>query len=606
MLGFVVLVGENGKRVDPELVRRLEREGPAFLPFAYDRSMRWNDPGKTVFVLAWEAFTEIGGIGSHWHAREDGGLTAFAGYCWPAKTGWTAPGRPWAEQLDRWLDHRDPAEAVDDLFGEFDLLRLDSDGNGLLVTDAIGCGPLFSVTRPDCTVLSNRSGLAALTVTPEGERPIRSPLGAGWLVFDSLIGSDETAYLDVEHVPHGAGYRIDPQRGARMVSPVRTPFEARHPDDLPRSYDELVPLMADEIRALLRYTVSLPVERVELRLSGGKDSRLLAAGVVDAGLQDRIGFMSFGPPEMGDPAVARMIADGLGLRWRLDDRRDRPAAQDLSMVQTHTFLTEGMLSGWNTTSLLRPANDLTLTGVGGDYIGWRQESTEGLACKTREDAIAQFMAREEFDRYGLLLPEAKAWYLDGVVEWVDQRLDRGLEPSLMRALYLRESKMRGSSGIAGAVEPRLWIDGFASPLWFRASFRLPLEQRSGFRFHVDILEELCPQMLDYPLAGKNWSRESYAHRPDAERLAAMKAVYGPGGSAQNWRVVNWETYAPLVRERLLDRGNPLFQVVDYHRLERVLSRTSLNGSVIRYIYGALTAAIWLGGTEDRRQIARPT
>jgi hypothetical protein len=454
-------------------------------------------------------------------------------------------------------------------------------------------------------VLSNRSGLAALAVTPEGHPPVRSPLAAGWLVFESLIVSDETGYLDVEHVPHGAHVRIDPRRGAGIVPPVGTPFASRSPDDLPHTYEELVPLMADEIRALLRYLAGLPVDSVELRLSGGKDSRLLAAGIVATGLQDRIGTMSFGAPEMADPAVAGAMAQGLGLRWRLEDRRDRPAAQDLGMVATHTFLTEGMLSGWNTTSLVHPRNDVTITGVGGDYIGWRQESTEGLACKTRDELIAQFTARDEFDRFGLLRPEAKAWYLDGVFEWMDQRLACGIGLSLIRALFLRENKMRGSAGIAGAVEPRLWIDGFASPIWFRASFQLPPEQRSGFRFHIDILEALCPRMLDYPLAGKVWSPVSYAHRPDRERLAATQAVHGPAGGAQHWRVANWDTYRPLIAERLLDRSNPLYQVVDYDRMERTLFRGTMDAGRVRFIYAALTAAIWLDGSEDRRRICRP-
>jgi len=567
--------------------------------------MHWQNPSGSVVTLGWEAFTEIGGIGSHWFPRPDGGLTAFAGYCWPVGTGWTAPRRSWAQELDGWLDERDPALAIDDLFGQFDLIRLDAVGRGAVVTDFMSCGPLFSVELPGCTLLSNRSGLAALAATPAGQVPTRSPLGIGWLVLDSFIISDETAWLDVEHVSHGGWIRIDPERGAETVLPARTPYETRRPDDLPRTYEELVPLMADEMKSLVRYLGSLPVDPIELRLSGGKDSRILAAAIVAAGLQDRFLIKLVGAPDASDPKVAARIATDLGLHWELDDRRDRPAAQDLAMVATHTFLTESMLSGWNTTSLLHPRNELTLTGVGGDYIGWRYESVEGIGATTREEAIAQFAGRTDFDPHGLLLPEAKAWYLDGVTEWVDQRLERGLEPQLMRSLILRETKMRGGAGLAGAVEPRMWIDAFSSPIWFRASFQLPLEQRGGFRFHVDILQELCPQMLDYPLASTVWTPESYRHRPDADRFAAMEAVRGSGPASRHWRVVNWETYRPMLQEQLLDRSNPLFQVVDYIRMERMLNRKAIDAGRMRYLYSALTAAIWLGEREDRRRIARP-
>ncbi len=280
MFGFVTLIGRNGERIDPELLARIEREGPAYLPFEFDRILRWQNRSGSVAVLGWEAFAEIGGIGSHWFARPDGGLTAFAGYCWPVGSGWTAHNVPWAEQLDRWLGDRDPSLAIDELFGQFDLIQLDANGFGAVVTDFMSCGPLFSVELPGCTLLSNRSGMAALAATPEGEHPTRSPLGAGWLVLDSLIVSDETGYLAVEHVPHGTWIRIDPERGATQSTPDRTLYEARSPGDLPQTYDELVPLMADEIRSLVRYLASLPVDPIELRLSGGKDSRLLAAGVI--------------------------------------------------------------------------------------------------------------------------------------------------------------------------------------------------------------------------------------------------------------------------------------------------------------------------------------
>ena len=273
MFGFVVLIGRQGERIDPGLVARLRREGPPYLPFEPDRAMRWQNLSGSVVVLGWEAFAEIGGIGSHWFPRPDGGLTAFAGYCWPVGTGWTSPGRSWAQQLNDWLGDRDSALAIDDLFGQFDLIRLDPDGRGAVVTDFMSCGPLFSVDLPGCTLLSNRSGLAALAATPAAQTPTRSPLGTGWLVLDSFIISDETAWLDVKHVSHGAWIRIDPDRGAETVLPVRTLYEARHPDDLPRTYEELVPLMADEMRSLVRYLASLPVDPIELRLSGGKDSR---------------------------------------------------------------------------------------------------------------------------------------------------------------------------------------------------------------------------------------------------------------------------------------------------------------------------------------------
>jgi hypothetical protein len=69
--------------------------------------------------------------------------------------------------------------------------------------------------------------------------------------------------------------------------------------------------------------------------------------------------------------------------------------------------------------------------------------------------------------------------------------------------------------------------------------------------------------------------------------------------------VNWETYRPVLQAQLLDRANPLYQVVDIRRVERLLARTSVDAGHLRYLYGALTAAIWLDERENRQRIARP-
>jgi hypothetical protein len=84
----------------------------------------------------------------------------------------------------------------------------------------------------------------------------------------------------------------------------------------------------------------------------------------------------------------------------------------------------------------------------------------------------------------------------------------------------------------------------------------------------------------------------------------MQAVRGGGPASRHWRVVNWESYRPLLQAQLLDPVNPLYQVVDYARVERILRRKTVDAGHVRYVYGALTAAIWLGEREDRHRIAR--
>lgn len=605
MFAFVTIVAATGSLLDPEFIDRMDREGPKLLPFIPERAMYWFSPSLNACVLGWEAFTSQAAQGTHWHARADGGLTAYSGHCWPASAGWADRERPWAQQLDTWLGDQDPAVARDRLTGHFDLIHFEASGQGTIVPDTLNCGPLYTAETQHLQVVSNRAGLAALAITPSGATPRRSPIGAGWLVFDAALFDDETGYAGVAHLPFGDAVRIDPVHGLRIERAERSPFAPGNPGDFPSTYEQLVPPLLEDLCAQLRFVSGLPAGNVELRLSGGKDSRILAAGIVATGLRDRIGLMTFGPPDKSDPIAAAEIARAFDLRWRLDDRRGRPAHVDLGKVALHTFLTEGMVSGWNATSNLDPHHDLTLTGVGGDFLGWRYESALGLAATNRTEALQQMLGRADFDRLHLLQDEARAWYFDEIVAWIDRRLDMGVDPSWIRALFLREGKLRCQTGPGRAAEASLWFDPLCSPLWMRASFRLPPHQRPGFRFHIDLIEALCPGMLDIPLADTVWTPESYAHRPDRQRFAQMEAILSSDAAAQNWRVLGWPEYRPLLADILLEQTNPVYQLLDYPRMERLMRKPSITATQGRVIYGALTAALWLGGHETRSPIGTP-
>ena len=217
-----------------------------------------------------------------------------------------------------------------------------------------------------------------MAVSPEGVAPTRSPLGVGWLVFTSLMFDEETGYLDVEHLPVGASVHVDPDRGVTIQHAERPAVNAPPESDLPFTFEELAPLMAAEAVETMRVIARLPGDQIQLWLSGGKDSRLLTAAIIAAGLTDRFDFVTFGAPGKSDPRVAAQIAQRYQLSWQLEDRRGRTPEADLAMVATHTWLVEAMCSGWNTTSDLVASDLVSLTGVGGDYIGWLKEASAGL------------------------------------------------------------------------------------------------------------------------------------------------------------------------------------------------------------------------------------
>ena len=167
----------------------------------------------------------------------------------------------------------------DQLYGQFTLLSLRAEGSGVIATDFGGFDPVFIASDDAITAVSNRSGLCARAIAPPGAEPQRSLAGAGWLICHTEMFFDgETGYWDVERIPMGAHVAIDPTTGARVVEATRCPLG---PCGESATYDELLDDIERDLRQSIRAIALLPVANRQLALSGGMDSRLLTALILE-------------------------------------------------------------------------------------------------------------------------------------------------------------------------------------------------------------------------------------------------------------------------------------------------------------------------------------
>ena len=94
----------------------------------------------------------------------------------------------------------------------------------------------------------------------------------------------------------------------------------------------------------VRALVELPASMRQIRLSGGKDSRLLASLTLLEGIADQFEFLTFGLPGSGEIEVAEMVAKRFGLNLSLQDRSNWHADDFDRVILTHVFQTSGVLS----------------------------------------------------------------------------------------------------------------------------------------------------------------------------------------------------------------------------------------------------------------------
>lgn len=597
MLAYLILAGRGGAPVDQGVIQRFDHDAPVDLPFRPDERIVWRNHEGSVVLFGWQAFTEVAGIDSHWVVDERG-LTAFTGHCWPRDTGWNhGTNRSWAAQLRTWLETAprlpDGREA---LFGQFTLISLDVFGSGWVAPDWAGAEQLYTAESDTVTVLSNRASLCARAVAPPGTTPQRSLAGAGWLICEGWMLDEESGYWEVTRPIAGSVARIEPGRGARVIEPPRSPLLPR-PDEPFASYEELLAEAEGDLHATIRAIAALPVAERMISLSGGKDSRTLAALILSEGLQDRFHFATHGSPERADAIAAKAVAERFDLDWSLEDMTERSPEEELANVLQHAWLMEGTTSAWGTFSRPTFSPNLTVTGVAGEGLRWGPIASSSIGAVTLDDILARLRKAARIDPLGILRPDARAYYLGFVADQVRQWADEGVPLISIPTLFKQEPLVHGRNGPEYTWSPRMRISPYFAPSCLRSNHRLPVEQRPDYRFHIDLQRTYSTELGKIPFADSVWPEAAYRHLPDADDYRQVKPIFSLNADGRTWRQKRYPDYRRLMEPILLDRSNPVHELLDYDRLADRIATGDANPGRTRMIWGVLTAAVWMGGLE---------
>jgi asparagine synthetase B (glutamine-hydrolysing) len=362
---------------------------------------------------------------------------------------------------------------------------------------------------------------------------------------------------------------------------------------------------------------------VELSLTGGKDSRLIAAALTAAGVPFRARTHGFaGHP---DVIVAGMIAGRLGLEHTVTEPRPAATAsapdQDevLRRLRSAVLMSDGMLSAFE--NLGRP-DPVTADGAGepvqagghggellrGGYAqaAWRPGPAARPAAGARavisahvpgsvrllsSAAATELFRRMTTRRLGLLRPAAAAAYLASLGPSAV-----ALAGGPLRALddfYLVNRAGRWSAAARQAYLIRApLVQPFFADRVVRAARAVPLRQRISDRLHRDLLAELCPELLRIPLADQPWQGEP--------RTAEAVVTAGPASAAApDWRRAYGAELASFLRGYILDAGGtgPMFEIIRRPAVERLLQPPHADPQTTWTLatLAALLSGDWLNG-----------
>ncbi len=602
MHSFVVIASKTGQPVDPLLLARIDDPDPSELHFVPEDYLTWSNASGTVHFFGWQAFTDQHGIGSHWH-KDDDALTAFSGHVWPRYAGWDWNGAPWAQQLANYFAQSDIVQSPEDLYGIFTAVSLPADGRGYVISDRFSLGILYIAETADSLIVSTRSSLAARAVTPPGILPSRDAFGVGWLPATTQTRTLDTGYTEVKAIPPMAHLLLDPANGARVVSADRWYWQFPNQDEIPHEIPPLRQMLEDDLRKEMRALVELPASMRQMRLSGGKDSRLLASLALLEGVADQFEFMTFGLPGSGETEVSEMVAKRFGLNWTFQDRSNWEVEELDRTILTHVFQMSGVRSAWDMKGAIDMGDSLTLSGNMSEFFRMGPAAWATRNSVTRSEAWDALIAGQNFDRMNLLRKDQREVFMERIHQWMTDLLNRGETLDRISSHMFPEFIARWQYGAGTEANGKLWSFPFYTPTAVRVIQQLPPNDRVSHRFHFEIMQHVHEDMVRIPFFKDPWREHAYSHLPNAEDYAAIEAILSEN-EATDWRVAKFNENHDLFDQFLLDSSNPIYEIFDFDRISGMLHRPVNALGAVRYLYAALTSAVWMAHGELQARINR--
>jgi hypothetical protein len=607
---FVVVASKPGRTIPRHALEILRLEDLPELVFEPKAHVSWLSNSRDVAFGGWQAAPTVFGTGDHWNIRRSS-LTAFAGYIWPTAGGWTTEGS-WAAQLANWCDRRHLAGSIDCLTGIYAAVSVSAEGSGWVVSDPLGMCVLYVGETPEISVISNRASLTARLIAGPNRVPERDPIAAGWLAYFGSIVGDRTGFKGVRTVPQGSYAEIDRDRGLRLRSYSDAPWRATEPSKLADA-PELIGFVRDDLVRAVRTAVTLPARRPSVDLTGGKDTRLILAILLSEGLCDQVTFRTVGPSSSRDAVLAQEIARQFGLDHEhgFSEGAVRARASGLEFedrLRTHVSLTSGMLDAWDLQNApFGPPIDVRIGGLCGETL---RTQYPGLPImQSTDELIRRFREEMDFDALGLVRQDVRRFYDRETQRSLLSDSSRAASPNDLLDAFPIRNPLRRKYGTSQEILDAYRVTPLYSLVGLHAAFALGAPSRRNELIHFTIMKDCSEQLTKIPFAKGGWREEVTRRLADTADYRAAFSEARRKGRKQRFQTPRQEFNAQnlgknqQVFEKYLtaDREHPIFEVIDRQAATAVLKKLREGGQLSRgarvQLFGALTAAIWLGQSE---------
>lgn len=457
-----------------------------------------------------------------------------------------------------------------------------------IVTDPLGTAQFYSFDSHRGWLLSNSVRLIQLLSGAEDPDHIGLSL---YLATDWVWG-DRTLIQDIRVIPGGQRWR--------WVYKEEKPhkhsyFEPSYliPSTFPSSAGQMQKLAKDLIPMF--QTLSSNFESLSCLLTGGRDSRLIAALASAAGVP--FSSRTIGDPSSSDVRIARRVSKELGIIHNFLPLTTHDLSEQWQVAARRLVdQNDGMVSLWQIGDVLRQPHsvhklEILFSGTGGEIARvWREkrlpkpEFLHNLSA-TRKSTYEKIVP----DYRALICPEtteATKTYLD---QFIDGCVSSGFsQMDITHVFYAFErvrrwggSNSRKSQPIADAFRP------FCTRPYLFASFAMSATERYFESLHFQLMHMLQPDLHSLPFAKRSWSPQTVpaylwwrARKISFSRLfyaaASRIASTAPKPRHRVKKALDQASLFEAEREHLRDyclshRNSTIWQLADRSQFERLMS-----------------------------------
>jgi hypothetical protein len=384
-----------------------------------------------------------------------------------------------------------------------------ADGSVTIAIDPLAMYPLFVHESERAFCVSNNIFLMVKNLRTVGI-DIQKDLSLSAMFVSMGTGIfDATGYKNIKLLGLGATINVSASNDVEISTKrVRDQLYAERPSK------ELFDDAAHEILTNIRALATSGISNLRCDLTGGMDSRLVLAGILNQGLQGHFEFHTNYVYPNPDANVASLLRNEFGLRAGSPKTESQAELPLDEYMRRAMWRVNGLMEMFWGVSLNDRAHADTMRLGGGcgeltrdfystqkNIFGFIRPLKSQVEMIAKRGSALRSSTRKQFERY--------------IRQFVSAQLAAGVAPAHVATAYYLTCRNRYHFGVVWRSDASHRFHPLYSPAAIKAAFAIPDEQRKINAVGFNLMKRLAPQLLDIPFAEKKWHPSLHPHAPDA-------------------------------------------------------------------------------------------